>query len=418
MEEVAEEWKEHLLNDPELRARQFERALPYSGRDTERLVLKARELLVEEIKGELGEKLAKKVANTLVAKHAVEFFRGKNTDKEEILREAFHTERGSLAAMLSRAKLRNRRITMDDVRAWRRENVNVEKRPKKFNSWVGNRAKEEYQVDLFFFEDLKPRAVGERSDGEEEDEELRPRPKRSRGPKLKEEINGGLLAVDTFSKRLAVVPIPNKTKQTIQSALEKAFKEMGGKPGMIFSDAEPALTSAEMQDWFSKERIAHTITLKHAPLAERMIGYIKTQIVRSMKPNDKWWQVVPEVVERYNKEHISRSTKMTPMQASQESNRQQVKTNLESIRKMDNNQPRLDAGDKVRVILKKKFEKGYAPNWSDRIFTVRERVEGNHAPVGDVVDKQIQYTIADPTGTLPTYKKKYMRDELLLVKKG
>ena len=40
--------------------------------------------------------------------------------------------------MLSRAKLRNRRITMDDVRAWRRENVNVEKRPKKYNSWVGN----------------------------------------------------------------------------------------------------------------------------------------------------------------------------------------------------------------------------------------------------------------------------------------
>ena len=68
MEEVAEEWKEQLLNDPEIRAIQFERALPYSGRDTERLVLKARELLVEEIKGELGEKLAKKVANTLVCK--------------------------------------------------------------------------------------------------------------------------------------------------------------------------------------------------------------------------------------------------------------------------------------------------------------------------------------------------------------
>ena len=70
------------------------------------------------------------------------------------------------------------------------------------------------------------------------------------------------------------------------------------------------------------------------------------------------------------------------------------------------------------MILKKKFEKGYAPNWSERIYSIRERVEGNHAPVGDVVDKQIQYTIADPTGTLPTYKKKYLRDELLLVRRG
>ena len=60
MEDVAEEWKEHLLNDPELRARQFERALPYSGRDTERLVLKARELLVEEIKGSWARSLPRR----------------------------------------------------------------------------------------------------------------------------------------------------------------------------------------------------------------------------------------------------------------------------------------------------------------------------------------------------------------------
>jgi hypothetical protein len=198
MEEVAEEWKEHLLNDPELRARQFQRALPYSGRDTERLVLKARELLVEDIKGELGEKLAKKVANTLVAKHAVEFFRGKNTEKEEILREAFHTERGSLAAMLSRAKLRNRRITMDDVRAWRRENVNVEKRPKKYNSWVGNRAKEEYQVDLFF-EDLKERAArgalgrGGGGRGAEAKDEAQPRDGEAQGGDQRRAPGGGHL---------------------------------------------------------------------------------------------------------------------------------------------------------------------------------------------------------------------------------
>ena len=93
-------------------------------------------------------------------------------------------------------------------------------------------------MDFFFFDDLKERAPGERSDGEEEDVELRPRPKRSRGMvKVKEAINGRLLAVDTFSKRLAVVPIPNKTTATIQSALNKALEEMGGKPGMICSDA-------------------------------------------------------------------------------------------------------------------------------------------------------------------------------------
>ena len=189
---------------------------------------------------------------------------------------------------------------------------------------------------------------------------------------------------------------------------------------MIFSDAEPALTSAEMQKWFSTERIAHTITLKHAPLAERMIGYIKTQIVRSMKPGDKWWQVVPEVVERYNKEHVSRSTKMTPMEASQEKNQQQVKTNLESIRKMDNNQPRLDAGDKVRVILKKKFEKGYAPDWSEQVYTVRALKDGNISRnLGDKVKPETYYVLHDTEPkTLPSFKRSFQRSELLLVKKS
>ena len=46
---------------------------------------------------------------------------------------------------------------MEDVKRWRVENKNLEKRPQKFNSWVANRAKEEYQAVLFFFDDLRQR---------------------------------------------------------------------------------------------------------------------------------------------------------------------------------------------------------------------------------------------------------------------
>ena len=46
---------------------------------------------------------------------------------------------------------------MDDVKKWRLENTNKAKKTdrKAFNSWVANKRKEEYQVDLFFFQDLK-----------------------------------------------------------------------------------------------------------------------------------------------------------------------------------------------------------------------------------------------------------------------
>ena len=111
-----------------------------------------------------------------------------------------------------------------------------------------------------------------------------------------EEFNAGLLVVDSFSKRLAVEPLRDKTTDSIKAALERAFETLGGKPKMLYTDAEAALTSNEVQEWLNKEeRIAHNITLRHAPLWERMIGHIKNQIARHLSPGEKWWQVEDEV---------------------------------------------------------------------------------------------------------------------------
>lgn len=431
-ERRAERLKKALRNEPELRAEYFEKALPHSDKTAEAIVRNAKELVIRDTCEVLGRRLAKEVANTLTLRHLVEFFKARNakeasakaehsakdaTRKAAVIDSAHQVEKGSLAATLRRARLFDKSITLDEVKSWRRENTNLERRPVKFNSWVGHRAREEYQVDLFFFEDLKPRV-------QEEQPSSSSSTKKARLVKAREDFNAGVLVVDTFSKRLAVVPMPDKSWRTLQGALTRAFDELGGKPGMIYSDADAALTAREMQEWFKRQGIVHSITMNHAPLAERMIGYIKGQIVRHLQDHDpgsnaKWWQVVPEVVRRYNEEHVSRSTHMTPDEAQKEGNRVAVKTNLEGIRRADNPQPRLDAGDLVRVMVKKKFDKGYEPDWSERTYRIKARVQGNHAGLyADVVDPQIQYQLEDPQGTLPGYKHKFMRSELLLVKKA
>ena len=111
---------------------------------------------------------------------------------------------------------------------------------------------------------------------------------------------------------------------------------------------------------------------------------------------------------------------MTPDKAAKPENQTEVKTNLESIRKMDNPQPRLDSGDQVRVVIKKKFDKGYKPDYTDKVYTVDRSVDSNYVYFMDQsVDPQRQYILHDPDNTLPKYKnKKFMRSELLLVKKG
>ena len=124
-----------------------------------------------------------------------------------------------LGPALKMARVKDRTIKMEDIQKWRRENYNMEKRPRKFNSWVANKAKEEYQADLFFFDDLKQR----------EDEPVK--------------YSAGLLVVDTFSKKIAVVPIEGETAGDLRPALKQAFRKMGDKPEMLYTGAESGLTA-------------------------------------------------------------------------------------------------------------------------------------------------------------------------------
>ncbi len=50
--------------------------------------------------------------------------------------------------------------------------------------------------------------------------------------------------------------------------------------------------------------------------------------MHELKPGQKWWNNVGKVVGEYNKEHVSRSTQMTPNEAARASDRDVVKTKL------------------------------------------------------------------------------------------
>ena len=212
------------------------------------------------------------------------------------------------------------------------------------------------------------------------------------------------MVVDTFSKKIAVVPIEGKKAGDLGDALDKAFRQMGGNPEIMYSDAEPGLTSNKTQTRLRRQKnIAHNITLRHAPVPERMIGYIKNQIIHAIRgTKKKWWEVVGAVVREYNEKHISRSTLMTPNDAAKPGNREEVKTQLESIRKSDNPQPRIVEGDNVRVVVKKKFEKGYMPDWSDEVYTVqsvskgRDQAHFTHVAYKPITERQAMYQLRDP----------------------
>ena len=115
---------------------------------------------------------------------------------------------------------------------------------------------------------------------------------------------------------------------------------------MIYSDAEPGLTSNQTQAWLKRQKsIAHNITLRHAPVAERMIRNIKQQIIHAIRgTNKQWWGVVDAVTKDYNEIPGNRNTLMTPNCARKKDKQTSVQSQLVSSRIGDNPQPRIDKG--------------------------------------------------------------------------
>ena len=451
------------------------RHAPKTGNDVdervERMLTMVRRIIGNAFKNELGLLLSKEVAATVTKEQVIEWLKEHqrklkeakdaeewaSLNKDDIIEIAFNSTRGSLAATLKRAQLLRKGIKMEDVKRWRLEHQNKEKKTnrKSYNSWVANKKRDEYQVDLFYFMDLKKKqaieelrkesdkinpeeaaAIGGPAEDIARDFDLsvsQPNPKAKplskrqqilkRIKELTWEYETGLMVVDIFTKQIAVVPMKTRNWPELKKSLEAAFRRLGGKPASIYSDAEGALTSKEAQEYFRHNDIVQNITLGHAPVAERMIGVIKADIVHYLNnrsKNKKWWDVVDSVVKEYNEEHVSRSTKMTPIEAARDSNRDVVKMNLEAVRKMDNPQDKIHVGDQVRVRVKKKFDKSYVPDWTDKLYKVEKVKAWNHPDLPWQLhphDPQVKYYLEDPNKDLPRYKPLFMRHELLLAKK-
>ena len=247
-------------------------------------------------------------------------------ERDQIISDAYYASSGAITGTLRLAKLRDPKIKQEDIKRWKREYTVDEKRPTKYNTWVGKEPKEEYQADLFFPKNGHPM----------------------------------LMVVDTFSKRMAVEPLNNKQGPSIRKGFKAAFQEMGGPPKSIYTDAEGAITSNKTKNWLAEQKIVSNITLKHAPVAEAMIKFVKNRVEfvrKHRKPGKKilgWEELAEQEVKDYNENHVPRAIGMTPLEADKPENKESVKMRLELQRRNRNPQPKLKVGDTVRILRKKK----------------------------------------------------------------
>ncbi len=274
--------------------------------------------------------------------------------KEQIIKEAYYSDQGygSQAVTLKDAKQKDPTITKDDVKQWFDENVDRLKHMKGRNSYVAPAANYEFQVDLFSY------------DFQQQKNPMIPL--------------YGILAIDSFSKYVHVVPIDRKLVSHWKRALNEVFEVMG-KPKVIYSDPDASILGTEMKKFLNDKGIDLITTLEHAPIAERAIRTIKAELDKRIKNEVKWWtKYLPEVLIKYNSKMVRSGTDMTPNDANKEENEFEAKTNMEIKRINNRKYPELNVGDKVRIYKKRKvFDKERVGVWEDGYRRIESIVESH-----------------------------------------
>ena len=255
---------------------------------------------------------------------------------------------GSIALTVKEAKKFEPSVTADDFKEWKaKQDVGQKAKMRGMNSFIADKPKEEYQMDLFFFADQD----------------------------LERKFTIALLMVDIFTKWTQVVQIPSKLWPDVLEGIKKLIPIMGGKPKTIYSDDEGAFNSKEIQKYFNDEGIRHLVTRSHAPVAERQIRTFKNMIYKRLEApineGKQWFDLLDQVLVTYNHGREHASTKMTPHEARQNNNQQLVKFNLELTRQHSRKYPEISVGDTVKVYKKKdKLDKERVSNYLPKKYKV------------------------------------------------
>ena len=100
---------------------------------------------------------------------------------------------------LTKAKRYYEKVSLEDVRNWFAKNIGTKRNLKGYNSFVVDQSYVEYQMDLFFFQDL------EKQSGQKKP--------------------SALLMADIFSKYCVVVPVNTKQPDDVLEGIKECIKQ-------------------------------------------------------------------------------------------------------------------------------------------------------------------------------------------------
>lgn len=276
--------------------------------------------------------------------------------KQDTIAKIYFNEAGygSRARTLKESREKDKTITMSDVEEFFRKNVEQKKQLRGYNSFVSPHPYYEFQVDLFFINDLE-----------------------------KQNYRVGMIIIDTFSRYMVIIPIKSKGEGDVAAGLIEGLNKFDKRPKIIYSDDEKALSTDAIQKYLKDEGIHHHITRGHANFSERAIRSFKDMLYKRIDndlkkdktKNIQWTDYIHQVVLTYNNHLKHSSIGMTPKEALKKDNHLKAKVEMTNKANKTRKYPDLKVGDEVKVYRKKAItEKERTSTWSEQRYTI-ERIE-------------------------------------------
>lgn len=206
--------------------------------------------------------------------------------------------------------------------------------------------------------------------------------------------NGGykfvLTCIDVFSKYAWAVPLKNKSSSVVTEAFDLILKN-GREPFRLQTDKGKEFLNKDFQTFLKKMHINFFTTNSETKCAivERFNRTLKDRMFKYFTQNNtyNYVDVLPLLLTAYNNSH-HRTIGMPPASVSLE-NENEI---LNKVFRVDSTLPiifKFEIGDTVRISkIKRHFEKGYLPNWTEEIFVV----------CGKFARKPPVYTLKDKNG--------------------
>lgn len=190
-----------------------------------------------------------------------------------------------------------------------------------------------------------------------------------------------LNVIDCFSKFVWAEPLKKKDGAVVTTAferiLDRAIKDGHTTPDLLHTDKGTEFKNKSFNNMLKKHsiKIYHTESEEKSAIIERYHRTLnnKLRVKFEVRNSHKWYDVLQELTDEYNKHDYHRTIKMRPtdVNKSNESDLLKMYQDLES--KVPRKKPKFKIGDRVRITAHKVvFRNKYKQNWTSEIFVITQ----------------------------------------------